>query len=1640
MNTDNGRLNFEARIDDSQLENDANNIVQRFGQIGDTAVSEGERMQAAFAKVGTAIGSMFALDKIKDFAGQVMSARANIESLHTSFTVLLGDAGKADKLFNGLREFGATTPLELPDWAKAAQTLLGFGTSANDVLPILKDIGNISMGDAQKMESLTLAFSQATSAGKLQGQDLLQMINAGFNPLNEMTKITGKNMGELKDEMSKGQISAKMLRDAFAHAAGEGGQFNGMLDKMSKTLQGAKSNLDDAVETMFSDIGEKLEPATLTAIDAAQGLVEHYEAVGKVLIDLVAGYGTYKAMIMLVSAVHNAAISQQIAGYQALLPAEQGALDADLQAAVASGRYSAAKAQELQAIRAAVAAKIEEMQVALRQAQVEQTAAQAAYTSSLRAVVAAKQELAMKRSMMRTALKSGSAEEIEAGRKSLNAAKTKVLSAEVAKNTALKNLNTASTKTSSIATQVDTLQENANAVAKKSNSVATTILTAATNGLTKAWNALKMAFVSNPIGAAITVAMMAITAFVSLKDAMGGVEDAAKEEADALRESNSVQGDAKKVKEQAADAAVEETDKVKELNKKIHDNTLSYKDRSKAIKDMKKLVPAYHASITKEGKLYNDNTKAIDAYIRALQYAAVAEAAHANKVELLKEQQKIRLDFEDTRDRKTNNRNADLRAAKNMGIDLSKGQKLSRRTRQGTSHGSNSMTRADGTSEEVYYVLVDSRGRQIGKREYSLQDYLNYQGIYNRYSTNSAYINNNEIEYKRRNAGLQIRTDKLDKWEQDARRQEDAQLKIAGVESEDDLKKPSDLTDDTSTSTKKTKTKKTKTKKDKTTSTDKFDSAQAAVEQKQIREQNAKSIIEFNDSLQDQITQNSIDAMQDGTKKETEKLKEAKQQELDALNDKVKQLAEQNRKATIDEWIKGGKNRNEAGWLKAHDKKEAKWTEQDWIEQLKQKPVVDKDGKVTGQTTGDLIKATADSIEQKYVPQLKKATEEAADAMDAYLQKYGTFEQREQAIRDSYQRKINNAKNEGQKLTYGKQMTEELSKLYVERLKNSINWDALFNNIENLTKQQLQDMLTKLQEYNKTPEFQGLDPTNKKVVLDAEKKLKDALSKGTGLFGGLIQATKAYEQALQEYNDAVKDLQLKQAILQWEIMNHFSDDLIQQMKKAIEDAQDKVNQAQQGVVTAGANKKDEGNKTVDKITTLADAIGQLGEASDMSLSQIGGIAESVTNIFTKAGSKIGGIIGAAFSLLDAINKQGIDKFIGNLFENVFGAVGEIFDTLTGGLIDNGNVKEITKTLNDLQQSNVDLETAVTNLTKVMEEEAGAKATETYKVANERLQTEMQNVQKQMSEAARAYSNGFIGIGGKGSANKHINKSLNENDWRRIREITGADVRSAGDLWSLTSEQMYNLATQATDIFTKIKTAGGKINPGDYMDKYIEYWEKINELTDQYRETLTSISFDDVTDGLKDLLSDTKSTMADAKKKVKDYMEDAILKNLLNSEMMKNALKDWYKDFADDMADGVLNNAENLTSRYEGYYKQLINMRDAEYKAAGIQGEDYSQDSTKSYLQGVSQDQMQEANGRLTSIQINTQRMADAVETSMSQHAAIQLATGDIKTTMSDLLFINQKQNEHLEQIESYTSELPEMHRELRRMREKVDTM
>ena len=232
---DNGRLHFATGIDNSTLQADAaqsRNILQ---SIGKTAVQEGNNIDAAFSRVGKTIAGVFTIQQAAAFAKQVVNVRGEIESLEKSFEILAGKT-QGRKLFGDIKDFAVTTPMAMGDLAKGAQTLLSFNVEAQNVMPILRAIGDIAMGDAQKFNSLVLAFSQMQSTGKLMGQDLLQMINAGFNPLSVISEQTGKSIGTLKEEMAAGSISAEMITKAFMDATSEGGKFNGMLEAQSKGI------------------------------------------------------------------------------------------------------------------------------------------------------------------------------------------------------------------------------------------------------------------------------------------------------------------------------------------------------------------------------------------------------------------------------------------------------------------------------------------------------------------------------------------------------------------------------------------------------------------------------------------------------------------------------------------------------------------------------------------------------------------------------------------------------------------------------------------------------------------------------------------------------------------------------------------------------------------------------------------------------------------------------------------------------------------------------------------------------------------------------------------------------------------------------------------------------------------------------------------------------------------------------------------------------------------------------------------------------------------------------------------------------------------------------------------------------------
>jgi tape measure domain-containing protein len=242
------------------------------------ALTDSEKQVQGFGtSVANAFGGIAALAGVAAAAIKGIEFNKAAEQAQVSFEVMTGSAQVAADTLQQLRDFANKTPLEFKDIRDATQTMISFGISANDAVKYVKILGDVSGGNADKLKSLSLAFSQIRSTGRLMGQDLLQLINAGFNPLKIISEQTGKTMGELKMEMEKGAISADMVTAAFESATAAGGMFNGMLERQGQTLAGAQSTFSDAFDTF---LGGATQGMTKPLVDLFRALSEGLGKVG----------------------------------------------------------------------------------------------------------------------------------------------------------------------------------------------------------------------------------------------------------------------------------------------------------------------------------------------------------------------------------------------------------------------------------------------------------------------------------------------------------------------------------------------------------------------------------------------------------------------------------------------------------------------------------------------------------------------------------------------------------------------------------------------------------------------------------------------------------------------------------------------------------------------------------------------------------------------------------------------------------------------------------------------------------------------------------------------------------------------------------------------------------------------------------------------------------------------------------------------------------------------------------------------------------------------------------------------------------------------------------------------------------------
>lgn len=265
LNADKGNVMSVARQTEQQLD-----VIRR------KASTVGRGLRKAFSLEGFK-GSLMSIPGMSflmnpytmigaGIAGMVRLG-AQAESVNVAFTTLVGSEKKAAEMLGQINDFAAHSPFGKMDLTQNAQMMLNFGVETGKVLPLLKQLGDISGGDKQKMSALSLVMGQVSSTGYLMGQDLLQFINAGFNPIQELSTMTGISVDKLKDKMSKGQITFKNVEQAIAHATGEGGKFNGMMDRQSQTLEGKWSTLMDSVQQGAIDLSQGINTPITEVVD-----------------------------------------------------------------------------------------------------------------------------------------------------------------------------------------------------------------------------------------------------------------------------------------------------------------------------------------------------------------------------------------------------------------------------------------------------------------------------------------------------------------------------------------------------------------------------------------------------------------------------------------------------------------------------------------------------------------------------------------------------------------------------------------------------------------------------------------------------------------------------------------------------------------------------------------------------------------------------------------------------------------------------------------------------------------------------------------------------------------------------------------------------------------------------------------------------------------------------------------------------------------------------------------------------------------------------------------------------------------------------------------------------------------------------
>ena len=1558
-------IKFDTIVETAKVVSGFRDIQNAVHQTAERVEKDGKSIDDVISNIQNSMNIAIGGWSIGKFVNQMMQVRGQFQQTEMAFKTMLQSEEKADALMKQLIRTAAVTPFEVEDVTEGAKQLLAFNVAAEDVNKTLIGLGDVAAGMGMNLKELVMLYGTTIAKGKMDTMDLYQFLNRGIPIADEIAKVMGLDVTnaikEVQKQIKAGKVTSDIFIQAMQSMTAEGSKFGGLMEAQSKSIIGQISNIKDAIEQMFNDLGKSQEGVINTGLGVVSTLVENWETVGKVLMTVVAAYGAYKAAVIATIAIEKSLIA-------------------------------------LNAV-----AKFLGMSDALLKASKGMTAFNTACMNNVLGIVIGL-----------------------------------VASAITYFGVFGKSADDAATKTSKFT-------ESANEASSKVESLVSILKTAKEGSKVYKDTIKELSNIYANYGVAI---------------------DKIKED-----ESNLVD-----VKQQEIDKSNELIEQIKlETTERNRANAIS-----KANEDYNNRVDSAQQALLDKLKDYGTSSSGIAVGIQNIVSDSVIKQLDdlAQKMAGLNEHSKEYQSYMRQYNQVIGTMvDKTVGLAKSFGITDSKTKDAKealagylyelRTAKKIHAEETDNVNRAADATEDFGNKATSTKNRIN-----ALQKQLQGAGedVHVLYNRVKEFMQN----YSENNINFHVNFDaKIPSWMQNMNIPELGRLgkyfsalardlannKKSGALVNGKWMSTNDIAQRGWDYTNAANTKQTKVD----------DDAKRKWREKEEAEANAKKNA-------DKAKKAAADA-----KKQAEDRKKAQEE----LNEDLKQLQQENIDTDISQMQEGTEKKlaeikNDYAKRKAEiDKQEAEFK--------KKNKEAGKKVTLTSAQSNALSKAR-DLATQEYNKKLDEVNREALTSMRDYLKEYGSLYQQKQAIAEEYEEKIAKAQTEGEKLSLQQQRKKDLQTIEINAIRQNIDWGSIFGDFGAMFKDQLEPTIEKLQELSKSTTDVNEQKTIQELISklqgsatiwnsDIFKKVSDDINSYQSAMQGYIdaqereiEATKAVTKAQEDLAKAKKsgdktsiskaeaDLSRAQGVLATASNNVLefgssvqkaSSDLQTSAQKAVSQFQQLENGLQgltsgslKGIGNSilGLDKLFGGSMQKDVANTLAKGIqGLLGKDSDA--------AKSLTKALGDSGMA-GEIISAILGILDIL-KDGFGTLISNLMDTVFGAVtGILDDALSGDIVmkplksignnvshilntlsfggfnslfgGDGNAKKVNDTIERLTDRNTLLQQSIEDLTDAMENSFGFKATSYYEQAYKNQQETNQNyldIAKAQASYHGSHHSWNAYWGGFGS---------DEMDW--IKKNVKSDFN--GDLFSLSPEEMKLLRGNVA-IWEHIENTG-KGNYGgrltEKLNDYIDQAGKLEELSEQFKENLTQISFSGMRDSFLTDLMDMKKDGSDFASEMADDFAEKMQKSLLSFSMedlingdLKKLYDDWAKAMKDKNGKLTKDDVDAFYKRYDDIVQEGLKRRDEWAKVTGYTGSSSSsQTATSGGWASMGQDTADELNGRFTALQIAGESIAQNMTTTISQMESIVtlgISTNGAVLEIRNMMIMT---NSYLEDIVKYS--------------------